>query len=109
MNAARARNDVVSDRRREKSTWRPQCSEFLPEWDMLPSGGVRIRSVLEATTCGASHVPTGQWMCQSMSLSESMLQLLSAGGIGYPKQPMPAREFRPPSADPTVYPNVSLS
>ena len=48
-------------------------------------------------------------MCQSMSLSESMLQLLSAGGIGYPKQPIPASEFRPPSADPTVYPNVSLS
>src|SRR5438034_9945821 len=65
VNAARERNDVVSDRRREKSTWRPQCSELLPEWDMLPSGGVRIRSVLEATTCGASHVPTGQWMCQS--------------------------------------------
>src|SRR2546425_6215237 len=108
VNAASERNEVVSDNRLVLSVCRPQCSEFLPEWDIRPSGGVAMKAVDDPTTCVGSHSPGGQWMCQSMSLSAWMLQFFWAGGTRYPKQPTPESAFRPPCAVPTVYPKVSL-
>src|SRR5438876_10195823 len=101
-----ARIEVVSPFRLVVSVCRPQCREFWPEKAIAPSDADAACAVEEPTTCGAGQAPAGQWTCQSMSLSGSRWQPGSCGGMWKPPQPMAASVLIPPSAEPTVNPNV---